>query len=107
MCEMQLLESRLDPNAPRSVSSRWGTLNNESVGQKTERENGWYRMSTVTPRNAYFAKHCPQRVQLDILRPCEPEPPSALWQRLAHDGVAYEVDVFRGIVDALERLGGH
>ena len=29
-------------------------------------------------RGAYFAKRCPERVQLDVLRPCEPLPEAKL-----------------------------
>ncbi len=56
----------------------------------------------ITPRNAYFAKSCPQRVQLDVLRPCEPLPDPPFLQKLIARGHEYEeatVESFFGSVD--------
>ena len=44
----------------------------------------------ITPRNAYFAKSCPERVQLDVLRPCEPLPDPPFLQKLIARGDEYE-----------------
>ncbi len=48
----------------------------------------------ITPRNAYFAKDCPQRVQLEVLRPCEPLPDPPFLQKLFTAGDEYEEDAF-------------
>ena len=42
-------------------------------------------------RDAYFAKRCPERVQLDVLRPCEPLPDSLFMQKLGREGIAFEM----------------
>ncbi len=59
----------------------------------------------ITPRNAYFAKACPERVQLDVLRPCEPLPDSPFLQKLIGAGEEYEeetiADLFEGVEGAV------
>jgi predicted RecB family nuclease len=51
----------------------------------------------VTPRNASFAKACPQRVQLDVLRPCEPLPPPPFLEKLFQTGLDYEGETSAGL----------
>jgi predicted RecB family nuclease len=58
----------------------------------------------VTPRNAYFANSCPQRVQLDVLRPCEPLPPSAFLEMLFEAGDEYEDETVAGLFDEVEGM---
>ena len=55
-------------------------------------------MKARRPQGSYFAKRCPERVQLDVLRPCEPlEDPSFLRQ-LARQGAVFEGEIFAMIV---------
>ncbi|HEX3334516.1 MAG TPA: TM0106 family RecB-like putative nuclease [Acidimicrobiales bacterium] len=60
----------------------------------------------LTPRNAYFAKACPERVQLAVLRPAEPLPDSPFLQKLIAEGIEHEdetVDAFfAGVEGAVE-----
>ncbi len=56
----------------------------------------------ITPRNASFAKACPQRVQLDVLRPCEPLPPSPFLEKLFHAGLEYEGETYAGLSAGVE-----
>ncbi len=56
----------------------------------------------ITPRNASFAKACPQRVQLDVLRPCEPLPDSAFLQKLIGAGQEYEEETIDDFFDGVE-----
>jgi predicted RecB family nuclease len=56
----------------------------------------------ITPRNAYFAKSCPQRVQLDVLRPCEPLPDSAFLQKLIGAGHEHEDETFAAIFEGVD-----
>jgi predicted RecB family nuclease len=56
----------------------------------------------ITPRNAYFAKTCPQRVQLDVLRPCEPAHDSPFLQKLIAAGVEHEEDTVDALGAALD-----
>ena len=59
----------------------------------------------ITPRNAYFASSCPERVQLDILRPGEPLPDSEFMRKLFEAGNEYEDEtlatLFEGVEDAV------
>jgi predicted RecB family nuclease len=55
--------------------------------------------SDVPPQGGYVAKQCPVRAQWDAIRPCEPAPPPpALARRLA-EGVRFEADVVRALLD--------
>jgi predicted RecB family nuclease len=56
----------------------------------------------ITPRNAYFAKACPERVQLDVLRPCEPLPDSAFLQKLIGSGLEYEEETIEELFHGVE-----
>ena len=60
----------------------------------------------ITPRSAYFAKYCPERVQLDVVRPVEPLPDSPFLQKLIAEGIEHEdetVDAFfAGVEGAVE-----
>jgi len=56
----------------------------------------------IAPRNAYFAKACPQRVQLDVLRPCEPRPDSPFLQKLVEAGHEHEASTFAGLLEVVE-----
>ena len=55
----------------------------------------------ITPRNAYFAKACPQRVQLDVLQPCEPLPDSPFLTKLVGAGVEYEEETIAELFDGV------
>ncbi|HEY6429180.1 MAG TPA: hypothetical protein VIX84_18315, partial [Acidimicrobiales bacterium] len=56
----------------------------------------------ITPRNAYFAKTCPQRVQLDVLRPREPLPDSPFLQKLFGAGKEYEEETIAAYLDGVD-----
>jgi predicted RecB family nuclease len=56
----------------------------------------------ITPRNAYFAKACPERVQLDVLRPCQPLPDSAFLQKLIGAGIEYAEETIADLFDGVE-----
>jgi predicted RecB family nuclease len=56
----------------------------------------------IKPRDAYFAKTCPQRVQLDVLQPCEPLPDSPFLQMLYRAGDAHEDDTFATLFEGVE-----
>ena len=56
---------------------------------------------TIRPRDAYFAKSCPQAVQLDVLRPCEPLPASPFLQKLIRAGHEYEDETFADLFDGV------
>jgi predicted RecB family nuclease len=45
-------------------------------------------------QGAYFAKQCPERVQLDVLRPCEPAEDSLFRRQLARQGDEFEAQTF-------------
>lgn len=51
-------------------------------------------MSEVPPQGSYTSKRCPQRLQLDVLHPCEPLPASAFISMLADEGKNFESDIF-------------
>jgi predicted RecB family nuclease len=51
-------------------------------------------MSEVAPQGAYTARRCPQRLQLDVLHPCEPLPTSAFISMLGDEGKDFEADIF-------------
>ena len=56
----------------------------------------------IRPKGAHFAKSCPQRVQLDVLRPCEPLPDSPFLQKLVRAGEEYEVDSLGELFDGVD-----
>ena len=56
----------------------------------------------ITPRNAYFAKMCPERVQLDVLRPCEPAPDPPFLLKLIAAGIEHEDDTVDALGAAVE-----
>jgi hypothetical protein len=51
-------------------------------------------MEPKKPQGSYFAKRCPERVQLDVLRPCPPLPDSLFMQQLAGKGNEFESETF-------------
>ena len=50
-------------------------------------------LTNVRPLGSYAAKQCPVRLQLDVLRPADPRPPSPELQRLFEDGSKFEIEV--------------
>ena len=56
----------------------------------------------IRPRDSSFAKTCPQRVQLDVLQPCEPLPDPPFLQMLYRAGNAHEDDTFALLFDGAE-----
>ena len=58
-------------------------------------------MIEVDPQGAYMARRCPERLQLDVLRPCEPLPTSAFVSMLGDEGKVYEADVFERLAAAI------
>jgi predicted RecB family nuclease len=61
-------------------------------------------MATVVikPKDSSFAKRCPERVQLDVLQPCEPLPDSPFLQKLYRAGDEYEEETIGGVFDDVE-----
>jgi hypothetical protein len=58
-------------------------------------------MNGIAPQGGYLAKRCPEAVQLDVLRPCEPLPDSPFMTMLAGDGNAFEAGVFETMASAI------
>ena len=62
------------------------------------------RTDEIAPRPASFARACPQRVQLDVLQPCEPLPESPFLLKLMRRGDEYEdatvASLFAGVEGA-------
>ena len=58
-------------------------------------------MSEVPPQGSYMAKRCPNRLQLDVLRPCEPLPISSFISMLGDEGRDFEADVFELLAKAI------
>ena len=56
----------------------------------------------IRPRDSSFAKTCPERVQLDVLQPCEPLPDPPFLQMLYRAGNEHEDDTFALLFDGLE-----
>jgi predicted RecB family nuclease len=56
----------------------------------------------IKPRDSRFAKTCPQRVQLDVLQPCEPLPDPPFLQMLFRAGNAHEDDTFAALFEGVE-----
>lgn len=52
-----------------------------------------YDISVVAPQGAYVASRCPVRAQWDVVRPCEPLPPSPVAERRAEDGRSFEAEI--------------
>jgi predicted RecB family nuclease len=53
----------------------------------------------IRPRDSSFAKQCPQRVQLDVLQPCEPLPDPPFLQMLYRAGNEHEDNTFALLFD--------
>ncbi|HWD55688.1 MAG TPA: TM0106 family RecB-like putative nuclease [Acidimicrobiales bacterium] len=53
----------------------------------------------IRPKDSSFAKACPERVQLDVLRPCEPAPDSPFLQKLIRAGQEHEGETIGGLFD--------
>ena len=56
----------------------------------------------IRPRDSYFAKTCPQRVQLDVLQPCEPLPDPPFLQMLFRAGDKHEGETFAALFEGVE-----
>ena len=56
----------------------------------------------IRPKDSYFAKSCPQRVQLDVLRPCEALPDSPFLQKLIRAGDEYEGETLAELFDGVD-----
>jgi predicted RecB family nuclease len=56
----------------------------------------------IRPKNASFAKHCPERVQLDVLQPCEPLPDSPFLEKLYRAGDLHEEETIGGVFDDVD-----
>ena len=56
----------------------------------------------IRPRDAYFAKTCPQRVQLEILQPCQPLPDPPFLQMLYRAGHEHEDETLAALFDGME-----
>jgi predicted RecB family nuclease len=60
------------------------------------------RISPLRPRDASFARRCPERVQLDVLQPCEPLPDSPFLQKLYRAGDEYEDETIASLLAGVE-----
>ncbi len=66
------------------------------------RHNAYVVAVEIRPRDSRFAKQCPQRVQLDVLQPCEPLPDPPFLQMLYRAGEAFEGETFAALFDGVE-----
>ena len=58
-------------------------------------------MSDVPPQGSYMVKRCPQRLQLDVLHPCEPLAISSFISMLGDEGRDFEAEVFERLAEAV------
>ena len=58
-------------------------------------------MSEVPLQGAYTARRCPQRLQLDVLHPCEPLPTSSFVSMLGEEGREFEADIFERLREGI------
>ncbi len=58
-------------------------------------------MSEVPAQGSYMAKRCPQALQLDVLRPCEPLPTSPFISMLGDEGRDFEADIFERLTKGI------
>ena len=58
-------------------------------------------MSEVPLQGAYMARRCPERLQLDVLHPCEPLPLSSFISMLGDEGKDFEADIFERLAAAI------
>ena len=56
----------------------------------------------IRPRDSAFAKTCPQRIQLDVLQPCEPLPDPPFLQMLYRAGHEHEDETLAALFDGME-----
>ena len=66
------------------------------------RHNALVDAIEIRPRDSSFAKQCPQRVQLDVLQPCEPLPDPPFLQMLYRAGNEHEDDTFALLFDGVD-----
>lgn len=57
------------------------------------------RATSLPLLGAYAARQCPVRAQWDLLRPCEPPPPTPAQERLAECGREFEVRVLSRVLE--------
>lgn len=57
------------------------------------------RETSLPLLGAYTARRCPVRAQWDLLRPCEPPPPSPAQERLAKRGSEFEATILSQIME--------
>lgn len=58
-------------------------------------------MTEVAPQGSYLAKRCPQRVQLDVLHPCEPLPTSSFISMLGDEGREFEAEIAERLLEGI------
>jgi predicted RecB family nuclease len=66
------------------------------------RHNALVDAIEIRPRDSSFAKTCPQRVQLDVLQPCDPLPDPPFLQMLYRAGNEHEDDTFALLFDGVD-----
>ena len=71
-------------------------------GVTATRHNALVDAIEIRPRDSSFAKQCPQRVQLDVLQPCEPLPDPPFLQMLYRAGNEHEDDTFALLFDGVD-----